>query len=141
MATAVKFDGAAEADLGQNRGAPLEFTLTGLPALIAFVGFVVVLSAPVWLAARLVRANHPTLLRAVGSLAVGTLGVFLFSVLTGPLVLLLAPLAYLLSFKYILGTSFLGSVLLALLAGLGYAAMAYFTGGGTFGGGGPVFNV
>ena len=119
----------------------MEFTLTGLPALIAFVGFVVVLSAPVWLAAKLVRANHPTLPRAVASLAVGTLGVFLLGVLTGPLVLLLAPLAYLLSFKYILGTSFLGSVLLAILAGLGYAAMVYLAGGGRFSGGGPVFNV
>jgi hypothetical protein len=42
----------------------------------------------------------------------------------------------LLSFKYILGTSFLGSVALAILAGLGYAAMGYFIGGSSFTGAG-----
>jgi hypothetical protein len=108
----------------------LNLTLTGLPAVIAFVAFVVIFSAPVWLAAKLVRAQSPTLLRAIASLILGTLGVFLVALLTGPWVLVLAPLVYLLSFKYILGTSFLGAVALAILAGLGYAAMAYFVGGG-----------
>jgi hypothetical protein len=105
-------------------------TLTGLPAVAAFVGFVVVFSAPVWLAARLVGAERPTLWRAILSLASGTLGVFVAALFTGPLMFLLAPLVFLLYFKYILGTSFLGSVLLAVLAGLGYAALGYFSGGG-----------
>lgn len=107
----------------------MNFTLTGLPAIIFLVGFVVVFSAPVWLAARIVGAKHPTLLHAVASLAAGMLGSFLLAVLTGPWVFFLAPLAFLLSFKYVLGTSWLGSVLLAIVAGLGYAAMAYFVGG------------
>jgi hypothetical protein len=108
----------------------MEFVLIGLPALIFLVGFVVVFSAPVWFAARVIGAKHASLLRAVASLATGMLGSFLLALLTGPWVFLLAPLGFLLSFKYILGTSLLGSVLLAILAGLGYAAMGYFMGGG-----------
>ena len=119
----------------------MSLTLTGLPAVVAFVAFVVVFSAPVWVAARLVGAERPTLLRAIGALAVGTVGVFVIALVTGPLVFLLAPLAYLLAFKYILGTSFFGSVLLAILAGLGYAAVGYFIGGGSFSGGGPGITV
>lgn len=108
----------------------MDLSLTGLPALIFLVGFVVVFSAPVWLAARLTGAKYPTLWRAVASLVAGNLGAFLLAMLTGPWVLLLAPLGFLLSFKYILGTSFPGAVLLAILAGLGYAAMGYFIMGG-----------
>jgi len=119
----------------------LNLTLTGLPAVVAFIGFIVVFSAPVWLAAKLVGADNPSLLRAIGSLAAGTVGVFILAVLTGPWVFLLAPLAFLLSFKYILGTSFLGSILLAIVAGLGYAAMGYFVGGGSFSGAGNGINV
>jgi len=111
----------------------VNFSLTGLPAIVFLVGFVVVFSAPVWLAARIVGAKHPTLLHAIASLAAGMLGSLLLAMLTGPWVFLLAPLAFLLSFKYVLGTSLLGSVLLAVVAGLGYAAMAYFV-GGTFSG-------
>lgn len=107
----------------------MNFSLTGLPAIIFLVGFVVVFSAPVWLAARIVGAKHPTLLHAAASLAAGMLGSFLLAMLTGPWVFLLAPLVFLLSFKYVLGTSLLGSVLLAIVAGLGYAAMGYFVGG------------
>ena len=113
----------------------MELSLTGLPAFIFLVGFVVVFSAPVWLAARIIGAKHPTLLHAVASLAAGMLGSFLLAMLTGPWVFLLAPLGFLLSFKYILGTSLLGAVLLAIVAGLGYSAMGYFVGGGIPGGG------
>ena len=111
----------------------MNLSLTGLPALIFLVGFVVVFSAPVWLAARIIGAKHPTLLRAVASLAAGMLASFLFAILTGPWVFVLAPVGFLLAFKYILGTSLLGSVLLAIVAGLGYAAMGYFIGGGILG--------
>lgn len=111
----------------------MSFNLTGLPALIFLVGFVVVFSTPVWLAARVIGAKYPTLWRAVASLAAGMLVAFLLAILTGPWGFLLAPVGFLLSFKYILGTSLLGSVLLAILAGLGYAAMGYFIGGGISG--------
>lgn len=111
----------------------MNFSLTGLPAIIFLVGFVVVFSAPVWLAARIVGAKHPTLLHAVASLVAGMLASFLLAMLTVPWVFLLSPLFFLLSFKYVLGTSLLGSVLLAILAGLGYAAMAHFVGGTFYG--------
>lgn len=119
----------------------MSFTLTGLPAFLALVGFVVVLAAPVWLAARLVGAKHPNLLRAVLALAAGTAGVFVLALAAGPWVVLLAPLAYLFAFQLVLGTSFPGSVLLAVLAGLGYAALGYFTGGASLHELGPVFDV
>jgi len=122
-------------------GTGLDLSLTGLPAIVLIVGFVVVFSAPVWLAARLVRARHPTLLRAIGSLIVGTVGLFLIALFTGPLVFLLAPLSFLLSFKYILGTSILGSLALAILAALGYAAIGYFIGSGSFPMPSPAVNV
>ena len=108
----------------------MSFNLTGLPALIFLVGFVVVFSTPVWLAARIIGAKHPTLLRAVASLSTGMLSGLVLALLAGPWGFLLTPIGFLLSFKYILGTSLLGSVLLAILAGLGYAAMGYFIGGG-----------
>jgi hypothetical protein len=47
--------------------------------------------------------------------------------------LLLAPLAFLLAFKYVLGTSFLGAIGLAVVALLGYVAMVHFIGSGGFG--------
>jgi hypothetical protein len=119
----------------------VNLTLTGLPAIAAFVVFVVVLSAPVWVAARLVGAEHPTLLRSIGALATGTIAAFFIALFTGFWVFLLAPLVFLLSFKYILGTSLVGSVALAILAGLGYAAMGYFLGGGTFSGAGSAISV
>lgn len=63
------------------------------------------------------------------SLAAGTLAALLLTIFAGPWGFLLAPLGYLLSFKFILGTSFLGSVLLAIVAGLGYVALGYLLSG------------
>jgi hypothetical protein len=107
----------------------MDFILTGWPAFIFLVGFVVVFSTPVWLAARLIGAKHPTLWRAVASLAVGMPVSILLAILTGPWGFLLAPVGFLLSFKYILGTSFLGAVLLAIVAGLGYVVIGYLISG------------
>ncbi|RQP24046.1 hypothetical protein DZC73_11960 [Albitalea terrae] len=102
-----------------------------MPALVIQVGFIVVFSAPVWLAARVVGAENPTLWRAILSLFLGVVGAAM-SLITGPWALLLAPLALLLSFKYVLGTSFLGAIVLAIVAGAGYAALVHFIGGGVF---------
>jgi len=98
----------------------MDFIVVGWPAFVFLVGFVVVFSTPVWLAARIVGAKHPTLLRAIASLAVGLLVSLLIAILAGPWGFLLVPVGFLLTFKYILGTSLLGSVLLAFLAALGY---------------------
>ena len=104
----------------------MNFNVTGLPALILQIGFIVVFSAPVWLAAKLVGAANPTLLRAVLSLFVGAIGSAISIAVGGGYALLLAPLSFLLAFKFVLGTSFLGAIGLALLALLGYAAMFHF---------------
>ena len=103
-------------------------TVSGLPAIIIQLVFVVVFSMPVWLGARIVGAEHPTLLRAVFSLMLGTIGVALSIFLTGLLALLLAPLSFLLAFKFVLGTTFLGAIVLSLVALGGYVAMVYFLG-------------
>jgi hypothetical protein len=104
--------------------------LSGLPALIVQVGFIVLFSAPVWLAAKIVGAQHPTLIRAALSLIVGAIGSAISIALGGGFALLLAPLAFLLAFKYVLGTSFLGAIGLAVVALLGYVAMVHFLGSG-----------
>ena len=103
-------------------------TVSGLPAIIIQLVFVVVFSTPVWLGARIVGAEHPTLLRAVFSQMLGTIGVALCIFLTGLLALLLAPLSFLLAFKFVLGTTFLGAIVLSLVALGGYVAMVYFLG-------------
>ncbi len=104
--------------------------VSGLPALVVAVGFVVVFAAPVWVAARVVGAAHPTLFRAAVALVVGTVGSVAGIALGGGWALLLAPLAFLLAFKSVLGTTLPGAIALGLLAVLGYAAMAHFFGDG-----------
>jgi hypothetical protein len=106
----------------------MNLNVSGLPALIVQVGFIVVFSAPVWLAARVVGAQHATLLRAIASLILGAIGSFVGIFVGGGWALLLAPLAFLFAFKWVLGTSFLGSIGLALVALFGYWAMVHFIG-------------
>ena len=108
----------------------MQLSISGLPAIVVGIGFVVVFAAPVWLAARLTGADNPTLLRSIASLIVGLVGSIASAAISGGFALLLAPLAFLLSFKFVLGTSFLGAVLLGIVALLGYAAMVHFVGGG-----------
>ncbi|MCK9384802.1 MAG: hypothetical protein M0Q15_09260 [Nevskia sp.] len=64
------------------------------------------------------------------SLVVGAIGSVISAAIGGGAALLLAPLSFLLSFKFVLGTSILGSIVLAVLALAGYAAMIHFIGGG-----------
>ena len=108
----------------------MNLNLTGLPALAIGVGFVVLFSAPVWLAAKIIGAQRPTLLRSALALVLGFVGAVLSAAMAGALAIFLAPLSFLLSIKYVLGTSFLGAILLAILAAAGYAAMVHFIGGG-----------
>ena len=108
----------------------MNLQLSGLPALVVQVGFIIVFSAPVWLAARLVGATHPTLLRSILSLVVGVIGSVIGVFVVHGLGLLLIPLSFLLAFKYVLGTSFLGAIGLAIVAILGYVAMLHFLGSG-----------
>jgi hypothetical protein len=106
----------------------LNLSVSGLPAIVVQIGFILLLSAPVWLAAKMVGARHPTLLRAALSLVAGALGVLVSAAFGGVFALLLAPIAFLLSFKYVLGTSVVGSIGLAIIAVVVYAAMVHFIG-------------
>ena len=108
----------------------MNLSISGLPAFAIALGFVIVYSAPVWIAARFIGADNPTLLRSILALLVGTIGAVLSAIATGAFALLLAPLAYLLSFKYVLGTSIVGAVILAVVAIVGYVAMIHFVGAG-----------
>lgn len=108
----------------------MNLTISGLPALAIAVGFIVVFSAPVWVAARVVGANSPTLLRSAMSLFVGAIASVICAAVGGGWALILAPLSFLLSFKYVLGTSFLGAIVLAVVAVTGYFAMVHFIGSG-----------
>lgn len=108
----------------------MRLSLSGIPALMFEIGFVVVLSAPVWLAARLVGAAHPTLMHSVAALIVGTFGAVVSIALGGGAALLLTPLSFLLAFRFVLGTSFLGAIGLAPIALAGYAVMIHLVGTG-----------
>jgi hypothetical protein len=70
----------------------VKLQLSGLPALAIQIGFIVVFSAPVWLAAKIVGAEHPTLIRAALSLIVGAIGSAASILLGGGFALLLAPI-------------------------------------------------
>ncbi|MDE1949546.1 MAG: hypothetical protein KGL43_19170 [Burkholderiales bacterium] len=108
----------------------MHFSATGIPALLLQLGFIVVFAAPVWIAARVVGARHPSLLRSIGALVLGVILAFLSLLLAGPWALLLAPLSFLVAFSRVLGTSFGGAVVVALIVIAGYAAMLHFLGPG-----------
>jgi hypothetical protein len=108
----------------------MNITVTGFPAIVIWVGFLVVVAAPVWLAARMVGAARPTLLRSILALMLGLAGAIASVALTGPVALVLVPLSFLLSFRFVLGTSFLGAIALAALAAIAYAVMIHFVGSG-----------
>jgi hypothetical protein len=108
----------------------MHLTLSGLPAIASQIGFIVVSALPVWVAAKIVGADYPTMLRSILSLVVGMLGLLAALALGGDGFLLLTPVVFLFSFKYILGTSFPGAVVLAVLTLAGYAAMNHVIGSG-----------
>jgi hypothetical protein len=106
----------------------MNLSMSGLPAIVVQVGFIVVFSAPVWLAAKMVGAERPTLIRAALSLIVGVIGSIVGIAVGGGWALLLVPVAFLLAFKFILGTSLFGAIGIAVITVAGYAAMIRFIG-------------
>ena len=104
--------------------------VSGIPAIAWSVGFIVVAAVPIWFAAQVTGAAQATLLRSIAALLAGVLGSILGLIIGGPAVLLIAPLAFLLSFKFILDMSFFGALMLCILAVVGYALMFKFIGGG-----------
>jgi hypothetical protein len=87
-------------------------------------------SVPVWFGAQVTGATNPTLIRSALALFVGTLGSVLAVIVVGPPALFFAPISFLLAFKFVLGTSFLGALMLCILAVFGYFLMGKFIGGG-----------
>ncbi len=108
----------------------LNVTLSGLPAIVWEVGFIVVGSLPIWAAAKLTGAERTDILSAALSLLIGTVGAFFALGIGGLVGLILMPLAYILTFKFFLRTSFFGAIMLAIVALAGYYAMATLIGGG-----------
>jgi hypothetical protein len=83
----------------------MNLSMSGLPAIVMQVGFIVVFSAPVWLAAKIIGAERPTLIRSALSLIVGVIGSIVAVAVGGGWAFLLVPIAFLLAFKFVLGTS------------------------------------
>jgi len=84
---------------------------------------IALLSTPVWLAARVVGADYPTLARSVASLLLGVAATLVCALFAGGFAWLLGPLAFLVSFKLVLGTSTLSAMMLAIIAVGGYFAL------------------
>lgn len=103
-----------------------QVNITGWPAIAWSLGYVILAASPIWLAAKLTGARHASLLRAILALFGSTL------INTGLVYILghhawwLSIIAYLLAFRFILGSSFLGGVFLGLLAMLGYALLGHY---------------
>jgi hypothetical protein len=104
----------------------MNVSMSGLPVIIVQVGFIVVFSAPVWLAAKLVGAERPTLIRSAVSLIIGVIGSIIAVAVGGGWAFLLVPIAFLLAFKFILGTSIFGAIGIAVITVAAYAAMIHF---------------
>jgi hypothetical protein len=94
--------------------------------------FVSLLAGPIWLMARGLGADHPTLGRAVFALLLGAVGTYASLFLGGNWVWLLAPLAFLLAFKSVLGAAVPGAMALAMLALAGHVLLGWGLGGFKF---------
>lgn len=104
--------------------------LSGIPAIAWAVGFVVVGALPVWIGAKITGAENPTLVRSILALVAGTIGSIIGMVIGMPLALIIAPISFLLAFKFILETTFFGALMLGIVSVIGYFLMAKFIGGG-----------
>ena len=108
----------------------MHISISGFPALLIQAGFIVVFSAPIWIGAKVVGAEEPTFLRAAAALVVGLILAFISLFAPHGLPLILVPLGFLISFKYILKTSFFGAVILAVIAAAGYTLLSHLISSG-----------
>jgi hypothetical protein len=106
----------------------VDFILLGVPSLLFQAGFIMLFSLPIWLAARIVGAEYPTLWRSALALVLGFSAALASVAFAGGWGVLIAPVVFLLVFKYLLGTSFVGAIVLVVLAMAGYAALAHLFG-------------
>lgn len=103
--------------------------VSGLPAIAWSVGFVVVGALPVWFGAQVTGASRPTLFRSALALMAGVIGSIVGLAIGGPAALLISPLSFLFSFKFILDMSLLGALMLCIVAAFGGFMMVKFIGG------------
>jgi hypothetical protein len=93
-----------------------------LPMVVNAAGVVVLASTPVWVASRFVDADWPTMGRAMAALTI-VIGVSILGLtFLGMNGLLLAPLVFLVSIRYLMGTTVLGTLTVAMIAVIGYMA-------------------
>lgn len=100
-----------------------------LPMVVNAAGVVVLASTPVWAAARFVDADWPTMGRAMAALTI-VIGTSILGLsFLGMNGLLFAPVVFLVSIRYLLGTTFLGTLTVAMLALIGYMTVSDAFGG------------
>lgn len=104
--------------------------LSGIPAIAWAVGFVIVGALPVWIGAKITGAENPTLVRSILALVAGSIGSIIGMFIGMPVALIIAPISFLLAFKFILETTFFGALMLGIVSVIGYFLMAKFIGGG-----------
>lgn len=108
----------------------MNITISGLPALIMALAFVSIFTLPVWAAARVVGAGYPTFLRSAAALVIGVALSLLSIAAFGYWSLIVSPVAFLVTIRFILDTSFRGAFILTILAALGMAfVVKLFTAG------------
>lgn len=107
----------------------VKFSVTGLPALAWVIGFIVLLAVPIWGAAHIVGAGRPAFARATAALTISAVMSIAAFFTVGGWSLLLAPVIFMFSFKYVLDTSFMGAFFLCLLSLAGLVAMQKALGG------------
>lgn len=104
----------------------MTFTMSGLTTIFFWVVFIVAFALPAWAATKITGPKDTSLARTIFALFVGVIAALACSVFGGFLSVLLVPACFLLAFKFVLGTSILGALMLGMLALAGYAAMIHF---------------
>jgi len=107
----------------------MNLDLSGLPAIVVGVGFIIVFALPVWAGAKLTSADNPTLIRSAFALSAGLVGSVIAGASAGGFAIFLVPIVFVIAFRFILGTTVVGAIVLGVIALLGYAAMIHFIGG------------
>ena len=99
------------------------FTVSGVPAFAWLIGFAVVATLPVWAAAKLVGIENCSLIRCGTSLIAGAVASAIVTAVLGGIGILLVPIAFLVSFKFILETSFFRALIICIIVTLGYISL------------------
>lgn len=87
-------------------------------------------ATPIWIAAKIVGAGKPTLLRSIFAVFLGAAFSFVTLMVAGGFGLLLAPIAFLFAFKILLDTSMFGAIILSVIAAAINAAIFHLMSSG-----------